>query len=134
MEDESKTPMLQGVSKDSSVVLSIAEPVCGKFHLFFNIMSQFNSLPTNAKQRGTAQKMIREYLSQVTEKSLFSLARKDEKETYKTRYYETNPNGLCGGINLFQLDKRHKHGYTSAEFRKEALDFHNTNTSLGMIS
>ena len=33
-ECESKTPMLQGVSKDSSVVLSIAEPVCGKFHLF----------------------------------------------------------------------------------------------------
>ena len=73
--------------------------------------------------------MIREYLSQVTEKSLFSLARKDEKETYKTRYYETNnPNGLCGGINLFQLDKRQKHGYTSAEFRNEALDFHNANT------
>ena len=128
MEESSEPFTLQGTSKDSSVVLSISEPVCGKFHLFANIMSQFNSWPTSSKQRNTTQKLIKEYLSKVTDKSLFSLARKDEQETYHTRYHETNPNGLCGGINLFQLNKRHKHGYTSSNFKNEALDFHNANT------
>jgi hypothetical protein len=75
------------------------EPVCGKFHLFVNIMSQFHSWPTTSKQRNTAQKLIREYLSAVTDKSLFSLARKDEKDTYQTRYYETNSKWI-GDINM----------------------------------
>ncbi len=134
MEEDSKSLILHGASKDSLVVLSIPEPVCGKFHLFANIISQFNSWPTSSKQRSAAQKMIKEYLFGVTDKSLFSLARKDEKETYQTRYYETNPNGLCGGINLFQLDKRHKHGYTSAGFKNEALNFHNANTREDLIN
>ena len=58
----------------------------------------FDSWPENAKQRSSAEKMIREYLSSVTVKSLFLISRKNDKDTYESRYYETNPNGLCGSI------------------------------------
>ena len=122
-------PMLCGKSKDSVISLSIPYPVSSKFHLFGNIISMFGSLPSNAKQRDSAEKRIREYLSKVTDKSLFLIARRIEEETHKTRYYDTNPNGLCGGISLFQLEKRHLHGYsTTSTFVNKALDFHDPNT------
>ena len=52
-----------------------------------------------------------------------------------SRYYETNPNGLCGGISLFQLTERHKHGYSAnSKYKNEALDFHNANTRDNFIN
>ena len=75
-------PTFHGKSKDSVILLSIPEPVCSQFHLIANIMSKFTSWPTNAKQRSTAQTMIREYLSEVTIKSLFMISRREEVETY----------------------------------------------------
>ena len=73
--------------------------------------------------------MIKDYLSEVTTKSLFMISRKEEVETYDRRYYETNANGLCGAINLYQLTERHKHGYSStSKYKNKALDFHNANT------
>ena len=90
----------------------------------------FDSWPINAKQRSNAEKLIRNYSSGVTAKSLFLISRKNEKETYERRFYdETNPNGLCGGISLFQLDQRHRHGYSAtSSFRNKALDFHDSDS------
>ena len=79
--------------------------------------------------------MIREYLSEVTTKSLFMISRKEEVETYDRRYNETNANGLCGAINLFQLTERHKHGYSAtSKYKNEALDFYNANTRDDFVS
>ena len=117
-------PTLHSISKDSVILLSIPEPVSSKLHLFANIISMFDSWPINAKQRSNAEKLIRNYSSGVTVKSLFLISRKNEKETYERRFYETNPNGLCGGISLFQLDQRHRHGYSAkSSFKNKALDF-----------
>ena len=126
--ENSSFPMLHGKSKDSIIFLSIPEPVCSKLHLFANIVSMFDTLPSNAKQRDSAVKMIRDYLSKVNHKSLFLISRKNEKETHDSRYYDTNPNGLCGGISLFQLGKRHHHRYSSSKsmFKNTALDFHDS--------
>ena len=55
--------MLHGKSKDSIILLTIPEPVCSKLHLFANIVSMFDTLPSNAKQRDSVVKMIRDYLS-----------------------------------------------------------------------
>ena len=122
-------PTLHGASNDSVILLSIPEPVSSKLHLFANIISMFDSWPVNAKQRSNAAKLIRNYLSEVTVKSLFLISRKNEKETYERRYYETNPNGLCGGISLFQLDQRHRHGYSAtSSFRNKALDFNDSDS------
>ena len=124
-------PTLHSVSKDSVILLSIPEPVSSKLHLFANIISMFDSWPINAnKQRSNAEKLIRNYSSGVTAKSLFLISRKNEKETYERRFYdETNPNGLCGGISLFQLDQRHRHGYSAtSSFRNKALDFHDSDS------
>ena len=40
---------LFGKSKDGVLLLSILKPVRDKFHLFANIISKFDSWPTNAK-------------------------------------------------------------------------------------
>jgi hypothetical protein len=95
-------PILHGKSKDSVILLSIPEPVCSKIHLFANIISQFKTWPINSKQRNNAAKMIKEYLSEVTVKSLFLLSRKNEKETYDRRYHETLSIGKEASINMAQ--------------------------------
>ena len=133
--DFNEFPTLFGKSKDGVILLSIPEPVCNKFHLFANIISKFESWPNNVKQRNNAQSMIKEYLSEVSIKSLFLISRKKESESYNRRYRETNPNGLCGGIALYQLKKRHNHGYFSnSGFKNNALDFHDANTRKDFIT
>jgi hypothetical protein len=126
--DFKQFPTLFGKSKDGVLLLSILKPVCNKFHLFANIISKFDSWPTNAKQRNNAQSLINEYLSEVSIKSLFLISRKKESESYNRRYQETNSKGLCGGIALYQHEKRHYHGYYLSKrgFQNNALDFHNT--------
>ena len=54
--ENSSFPMLHGKSKDSIILLTIPEPVCSKLHLFANIVSMFDTLPSNAKQRDSAKR------------------------------------------------------------------------------
>jgi hypothetical protein len=79
-------PIIQGMSKDSELLLSIPDPVSENFHLYANILSKlppsFLGGNVKCKDRQHAQKMIRNYIEEeIADIPLFWISRLNNQQT-----------------------------------------------------
>ena len=121
-------PTLQGKSKDLALLLSIPIPVVTNFNIFESVKSVIRGLPEKITRRARqeATSRIQNYLSNL-DTPQFLLSRKDTPETTSFRFHQTNPNGLCGAIALYQLRTRDQQSFvnTGHKFTTTAIDFNN---------
>ena len=112
--------LFQGFSSDSQIALSIDENHSSSLNAGILLSSLHNVYSKSLNAKSTPSRIVDDISNFIRDKKLFQFSR----QTNKSLFDFTTPNGLCGYLALYQCHKRSSKKFTKSRDSVPSPDLH----------